>query len=497
VLEEYKSILATGLGWLAVLSIAIPTGAKASVQIEEVAWMGTTANPNAEWIELYNPDTVAVDLSGYTLAATDGTPSIALSGTIAAGDYFILERTSDDTLPNVTADVLYTGGIANEGEILVLRNSNGTEQSRVDGSESWGIGGDNTTKDTLQRSGASWMTARPTPKARVVEAHVTPAAASSRNTSSGGSRPILVGRDEPEVRIEPKRKSAITLLIEPVPTALAGVPHTFESVVYDETDDVLMDGVVTWSFGDGATKVGRSVTHIYKHPGTYAAVASVEYSYLRTTLRTTAQVAVTVIEPLLWVGEVTPEYIALTNHTGNDIDLSGFVLSAQGKQFIVPAHTIVLSDATIRISNRISMLSPSTPESVRIYTPGGDRITYQPTAKISSEGEVMDMSEEPEVVFDDRDSHVLDASGEVTPVYQNASVIDQSSAAVSPLSQLANVAPAASDPISSTPLWWYILLLGGVIGVGVTAVLSLQHEQDITDARAREFTIIDEEDEKP
>ena len=45
-----------------------------------------------EWIELYNNTGSAVDLTGWTLKATDGTPDIALQGTIPAHGYFLLER---------------------------------------------------------------------------------------------------------------------------------------------------------------------------------------------------------------------------------------------------------------------------------------------------------------------------------------------------------------------------------------------------------------------
>ena len=40
----------------------------ASVFINEVAWMGTTASASDEWIELYNAGSTDVDISGWTLA---------------------------------------------------------------------------------------------------------------------------------------------------------------------------------------------------------------------------------------------------------------------------------------------------------------------------------------------------------------------------------------------------------------------------------------------
>ena len=93
------------------------------VVINEIAWAGTQANANAEWIELYNSTSADIDLSGWTLTATDGTPNIALSGTISAGAYFLLERSADTAISDIPADLIYTGALANTGETLQLRDA--------------------------------------------------------------------------------------------------------------------------------------------------------------------------------------------------------------------------------------------------------------------------------------------------------------------------------------------------------------------------------------
>ena len=64
---------------------AKPLGANAlDVIISEVAWGGTAANANDEWIELYNTTNVPIDLSGWTLSTIDLTPNIILTGSIPA-----------------------------------------------------------------------------------------------------------------------------------------------------------------------------------------------------------------------------------------------------------------------------------------------------------------------------------------------------------------------------------------------------------------------------
>ncbi|MCP4420714.1 MAG: lamin tail domain-containing protein, partial [Chloroflexi bacterium] len=138
--------LATGLLALTLISFhlsnhntahAATTASPLDVVISEVAWMGTAVSANDEWLELYNNMGSSVDLTGWTLNAADGTPSIGLSGSIPANSYFLLERTDDSTVPGVSADLLYTGALVNDGEDLVLRDGAAAVVDRVDSSGGW------------------------------------------------------------------------------------------------------------------------------------------------------------------------------------------------------------------------------------------------------------------------------------------------------------------------------------------------------------------------
>ncbi|CAG1003558.1 hypothetical protein ANAEL_03163 [Anaerolineales bacterium] len=105
-----------------------------SVVINEVAWGGTAASPEDEWIELYNPSSVDITLTGWKIKKNGCTsPSsydyIALaSGTrIAKGGFFLLERGStpgdNTTVSDVSADQIYLDTIPallDSGEILYL-----------------------------------------------------------------------------------------------------------------------------------------------------------------------------------------------------------------------------------------------------------------------------------------------------------------------------------------------------------------------------------------
>ena len=156
------------------LTIALPVYAK--VVINEIAWMGTERSATDEWIELYSDS--AESLKGWTLVTEDGGMKINLKGTttpgsdggVGTGGYYLIERTDDNAVQNIKADLIapFGKGLSNDGEILILKDANGNHIDKVDGSNAWTIGGDIASKKTLQRNTSSptgWITALATPKA--------------------------------------------------------------------------------------------------------------------------------------------------------------------------------------------------------------------------------------------------------------------------------------------------------------------------------------------
>ena len=134
-----------------------------SVIINEVAWAGTAASTSDEWIELWNPGSSPINLSGWVLRGVDTTPTIALTGTIPAGGFFLLERTDDTTVSDIGADQIYTGDLGNFGEILhLLDPSNRLVDTANSNGGPWP--GNSSTLGSLERRGqiqdsdTAWIT---------------------------------------------------------------------------------------------------------------------------------------------------------------------------------------------------------------------------------------------------------------------------------------------------------------------------------------------------
>ncbi len=92
-----------------------------AVVINEVAWGGTAANSNHEWIELWNTTGVSIALDGWVITGTNGL-NIPLSGAIGPNDYFLLERNNDTAISDIAANLTpgFGSGLVNSGVSLFL-----------------------------------------------------------------------------------------------------------------------------------------------------------------------------------------------------------------------------------------------------------------------------------------------------------------------------------------------------------------------------------------
>ncbi len=122
------------------VGVSWPEPEPGQVVINEVAWSGTAASTNDEWLELRSLAGQTVDLDGCILDSDDGSPAIPLAGELAAGGYYLLERGDEQTVSDVAADVIYSGALENGGE--TLRLICGGVVDEVDGSLGWPGGTD-------------------------------------------------------------------------------------------------------------------------------------------------------------------------------------------------------------------------------------------------------------------------------------------------------------------------------------------------------------------
>lgn len=126
------------------------------ILFSEIAWMGTINSANDEWLELKNNSSQVITLDNWLIKSAISKFQITLSGIIPANGFFLLERTDDDSVPNISANQIYTGALSNSSEKLQLLDTNGEIIDLVDASNGWPAG-DNATKQSAERQAdLSW-----------------------------------------------------------------------------------------------------------------------------------------------------------------------------------------------------------------------------------------------------------------------------------------------------------------------------------------------------
>ncbi|MCB0209615.1 MAG: lamin tail domain-containing protein [Anaerolineae bacterium] len=96
-----------------------------AIVINEIAWSGTAADANDEWIELYNSTTQTIVLDGWIITSTNGL-NIPLSGSMFPNSYYLIERTDDNAIIDTIAALTTTfgKGLLNSGDSLYLSAGN-------------------------------------------------------------------------------------------------------------------------------------------------------------------------------------------------------------------------------------------------------------------------------------------------------------------------------------------------------------------------------------
>lgn len=364
---------------LLIAVLVLPSFVFAKISINEIAWMGTTDSANNEWIELANDGGEPVVLDGWTLESVDGTPKISLKGTIVAGGYFLLERTSDATVPTVVADLIYTGAMSNDGEVLVLKDAGQAEISRVDGSNGWKISGDNvagnnTTKETAQFSVSSWITATGTPRsanalppsndnsngtndtATTTDSNNTEETASQNLTGSTGSSSrswyfsshsssagASVAKEEMKYEVNAGRKRV----------AAVGTPIQFRATDPFTQNSPAVENF-TWTFGDGSIGSGKEISHTYFFPGDYVVILNATHGPEEAVSRT----EVKIIEPKLFFTKTDSEAIGIKNNSAYEINLHKWQLASSDLVFVFPLDTIIPAGREVFFPSEITKILP-------------------------------------------------------------------------------------------------------------------------------------------
>lgn len=329
----------------------LPVVTEGAVLINEVAWMGTSASANDEWIELYNNGGSSASLDGWSLK--DGMNlNIPLSGTISAGQYAVLERTDDGSAEG-SAFLIYTGALANTGAVLSLYRSDNSLEDQVAGGENWeNIGGDNVTKETAHYTSSGWVTAEATP-GKASPSYSPPDDEEEEDGEDGQEED---DDEEPEANkvdnsegdgktIELKIPDVALSLLLNVPDIVYVNQRVDFSVEPKGLGDTIMDSLqYQWNFGDLATSSGKKTAHTFTDAGEYVVTVHGVFSRHEQIARKTVKV----LPVAFSLSRKNNGDILIHNNAKYEVAISGYKLKGT-KKFTFPDHSILLPQASITV----------------------------------------------------------------------------------------------------------------------------------------------------
>jgi len=360
------------------ITIMVPSVSHAAVMMSEIAWMGTNESSYCEWVELHNDASTSVPLSGWQLFEGGGATTVfTLSKTIPANGYLLVERVTPscpDPIPSVNDEAGSFGGsgLSNSGEDLVLKDTDGTTVQTLNFSSGWPAG-DATTKETMQLSGSSWVTANPTPDAPT----------SGSSTTETSSTPL------PEQSTSSTPTYTPSLVLTTPSQVYASVQNTYSAINYlDHYKN--QAGYFVWNMGDGAIvrNIGLNpVTHSYKYPGTYTITLNYfPYTALLTQApELSTSKTITVLSSDISISSFDGGWMKIQNKLATPVDISGWVIQTPTQHAAFPEFSTIAPNATISVDREILGITDKT-DPVSLYTPEGKLIatTALPVAVSSS-----------------------------------------------------------------------------------------------------------------
>jgi len=469
---------------ITLLFLFLPLSVGAQVVINEIAWMGTDVSASDEWIELKNTSNEAVDITGWTLKSSDDTPTINLEGTIAPNGFSLLERTNDDSVSGILADLIYVGALSNSGEFLTIYDFSQNIIDSINASDGWQVG-DNATKETMQRtSSGEWITATGTPKA-------------ANTGASSGNEPEEEDDDDGD-EISTDSSETSTYIPTPIQTitvdagntkrtTVVGADIIFKGTAFGLNGEPIENARFVWSFGDGSMREGGTVAHAYRYAGEYVVVlegASSAYS-------SSDRIDVEVIPADIFitdVGSTNDFFISLVNKTAYEINLESWILRAGAGNFRIPHNTFIPPDKTVQFAQDITGLTKHN-DIALLYPNGKIADIYQKQVQTN-----MPAQAPIQVITEQKRQEQT-----VTPPIYEPEIIEQEVEAQQNTYENTQIAAPIAATSNTFSIFKWALALIGLLGISLGALFFMRTGQPALSARtgteknlADQFEIIEE-----
>ena len=346
--------------------------------ISEIMSNPTGIDDGREWIEIYNNDTSAVDLSSLTLSIKNSTPVgiISMQGgtSLQPNTYAIIGSIVSNNLPqnNFLSDYTYNGILLKVVKSISLVNTGVTSLDiRLNGNvidtlSSYTPASEGKTLSLI--NGVFVKDTPPTPGD--INQEPTPDTNSSSNSTSTNNQMVVTQMSAPT--------ADIILYVPFDKIVVAGADTEFTASGMTRSGNITNGLNCNWAFGDGGVGTGTTTMYAYAYSGYYLTkVECGNGSVLGYGIMHTRVITPDVSISSFGTGKYGT-YIDINNPNNYDLDFSQWRLNISDSVFPFPKNTILSKNSTTRISGRamgFASTTVSTSTMMRITFPNSEEVT--------------------------------------------------------------------------------------------------------------------------
>lgn len=223
---------------------------------------------------------------------------------------------------------------SSEGDFVILVTATGRDSKKTFsatqhifvGNTFQNTSGSSSTTDTKNNQSNSSVQTHSVSVSDLSSAHSSPA-------------PISTSKDGIDFEISAGRDRLVTV----------GNKVEFRVVLLKSQNISVPNTYYEWSFGDGTTAMGDSVSHAYKFEGEYVVVVNAFSSDKQAVSR----IKVVVISPEISLAKV-PGGLEVWNKSKSEINLEGWALSIPSKNFTFPKDTLIPSGKKVIFADEVT-----------------------------------------------------------------------------------------------------------------------------------------------
>ena len=408
--------------------------------------------------------------------------------TIGANDYFVISR---DSLSS--SDIVLSGLTLTESNTIQIKNSGQEVIDKIGWGDTSDCGNPCPSNppegQSIQKTGTgSWIIATPTPG----EANET---ASVSSPADNVEEDISTATASNEIKIKATSVPAIKAKILANALAFAGQPLEMETDISGLSNENVVLGRASWNFGDGSfleqVNNFEKFYHTYYYPGEYVLFLEYYQGNFSKTPEASSKMIIKVLPitvTISKVGDAKDFFIELSNNAGSDIDISNWVISANGKIFILPKNSVILSKKIMTISGKITGFSYADRSNLKLFSSTRELIfNYpSPTAPIMVAPVKISV---PLKLSNNQDSSIAKPMEE----YSEGENKVNSTAGLQITGEDFLASVASNNVVKDNPIRLYILALISTVFIGASAgaVYFIRQKKTVSKA-GDDFKILDE-----